>query len=202
MGMPTASTARADLDNCARANACANGLGWAPHDHLGWYGTRTQCCRACPAAAVCRGGVTAGALDVPGWLGAVSPDRTPPRAPEMGREVVVRRSSDSEPYFARARCFVAYLFFPVPRGHALGEQLRDTYADATGQGPRHRFEDGSVGIGRGRWFVTRHELPARLQQPLCGDSGNRSDRSNVELPEQFLRRSHRVNPSISGGLRC
>jgi hypothetical protein len=39
-------------------------------------------------------------------------------------------STDIE--LARVGVFVADLLLPVPRGHALGEQLRDTNADAAG----------------------------------------------------------------------
>jgi len=113
----------------------------------------------------------------------------PPNGPRGGA------SNGLNPYLdlASVRCIVADFLLPVPRRHALGEQLRDTHADAAGQSPAHRREHRSVWIGWGRWFVTRDQLPARLQQPLRRDSRDRSDHSDVELPEQFLRRSHQLN---------
>jgi hypothetical protein len=78
----------------------------------------------------------------------------------------------------------------MPRCHALDKHVGDTYADRARQGPSHRFEDGGVGICNGRRFVSSHELPAGLQQSMGDDGANRSDRSRVELPEQFLRYGH------------
>ena len=102
MEMHTASTVRADLDDGIKLGfgnrriGFAKGLGRGLHDHLGWCLLNVY---AVVAAVLMRRLLVErgrdpqlGALDVPGWLGAVSPDRTPPRAPERGREVVLRAS--------------------------------------------------------------------------------------------------------------
>jgi hypothetical protein len=70
-------------------------MGWAEARMI----TRLVLLNACAVVAaalmrplLCQPGARPqlGAVDVPGWLGAVSPDRTPPRAPERVREVVLR----------------------------------------------------------------------------------------------------------------
>jgi hypothetical protein len=74
-----------------------------------------------------------GAVDVPGWLGAVSPDRTPPRGPERGPRGGGSDLLELDLDLAGVlRRITADFPSPVPRGHALGEQLRDTYADTAG----------------------------------------------------------------------
>jgi hypothetical protein len=142
MEMRIASTARADLDDMGDA-----GLGHARMSaRMGWAGA----CAITYACALDRGERreappgrrtsvadsrrrTLGALDVPGWLGAVSPDRTPPRAPERVREVVLRTRALShlnvESDLSGLGALIAESL-PAPRSHALGEQLGNTDANA------------------------------------------------------------------------
>src|SRR4029450_7221091 len=95
--------------------------------------------------------------------------------------------------FAGVWRVIAYFLLPVPRGHPLSEQLRDTPAKAAGQRPAHRCDDRSVGIGRRWWLIASDELPTGLEKALGSNSGDCSNHSDVELPEQFLGRSHRAH---------
>jgi hypothetical protein len=88
--------------------------------------------------AVSPGARSRGCTRCTGLIGGSQSGQNTTSRPRTGREVVLRTDLDLDFDLAGVRGVIANFLFPVPCCQALSEDLRNTYADATGQGPAHR----------------------------------------------------------------
>lgn len=87
---------------------------------------------------LCEGVATTQVHRCTGLIGGSQSGQNTTSRPRTGREVVLRTDLDLDFDLAGVRGVIANFLFPVPCCQALSEDLRNTYADATGQGPAHR----------------------------------------------------------------